>query len=234
MSNKVLLKRSSVAGKVPASLDLEYGELALNYTDGKLYFKNNSNTIQSIVPSVTLDDVTSNGNITTNSITVGELSIGSAYTLPTNDGIQNYVLATDGNGNVSWSSVGSLANAGIGYGDLSVTTNAPGTPSLSYNNGVFTYTPPDLSSYLTVETDPIYTASSWYTTTNNSINWDTAYNWGDHSTAGYLTSETNTAISYNIGTTTLTYTDELGNNTNIDLSGLLDEDARAIASGTLN
>ena len=57
MSNKVLLKRSSVAGKVPASLDLEYGELALNYADGKLYFKNNSNTVQSIVPSVTTDDV---------------------------------------------------------------------------------------------------------------------------------------------------------------------------------
>lgn len=28
---------------------------------------------------------------------------------------------------------------------------------------------------ITSETDPIYTASSWYTTTNNSTNWDTAY-----------------------------------------------------------
>ena len=43
-----------------------------------------------------------------------------------------------------------------------------------------------LTSY--TETDPIYTASSWYTTTNNSTNWDTAYGWGDHSTAGYVTS----------------------------------------------
>jgi hypothetical protein len=45
-----------------------------------------------------------------------------------------------------------------------------------------------LTSY--TETDPIYTASSWYTTTNNSTNWDTAYGWGDHSAAGYLTSFT--------------------------------------------
>ncbi len=47
----------------------------------------------------------------------------------------------------------------------------------------------DTSTYLTsyTETDPIYTASSWYTTTNNSSNWDTAYGWGNHASAGYLT-----------------------------------------------
>ena len=43
--------------------------------------------------------------------------------------------------------------------DLSVTTNSAGSAALSYNNttGVFTYTPPDLSSYLTsyTETDPV-------------------------------------------------------------------------------
>ena len=46
------------------------------------------------------------------------------------------------------------------------------------------------SGYLTsyTETDPIYTASSWYTTTNNAANWNTAYGWGNHASAGYLTS----------------------------------------------
>ena len=39
MSNKFLLKKSSVAGRVPTPSDLEYGELALNYTDGRLYYK---------------------------------------------------------------------------------------------------------------------------------------------------------------------------------------------------
>jgi len=52
MANKVLLKKSSVASKVPLTSDLDYGELALNYTDGKLYFKNASNTIKSF----TIDD----------------------------------------------------------------------------------------------------------------------------------------------------------------------------------
>ena len=47
MSNKVLLKKSSVLGKAPETSDLDYGELALNYADGFLYFKNSNNIIQS-------------------------------------------------------------------------------------------------------------------------------------------------------------------------------------------
>ena len=60
---------------------------------------------------------------------------------------------------------------------ISVTVNPVGTAGLSYNNtnGIFSYTPPDLSQY-----KPL---------TNAQIsNWDTAYGWGDHSQAGYLTS----------------------------------------------
>ena len=45
----------------------------------------------------------------------------------------------------------STTTSGIGFSDLSVTTAAAGTAALSYNNsnGVFTYTPPDLSSFIT-------------------------------------------------------------------------------------
>jgi hypothetical protein len=35
------------------------------------------------------------------------------------------------------------------------------------------------------ETDPVYVASSWYSTTNNSSNWNTAFGWGNHASAGY-------------------------------------------------
>jgi hypothetical protein len=44
----VKLKKSSVPGKVPLVTDLDYGELAINYADGKLYYKNSSNSIESI------------------------------------------------------------------------------------------------------------------------------------------------------------------------------------------
>ena len=43
---KVLLKRSSVAGKVPTTSDLSHGELAVNFADGKIYYKNSSNQIK--------------------------------------------------------------------------------------------------------------------------------------------------------------------------------------------
>tara|TARA_B100000035_G_scaffold312915_1_gene325408 strand:+ start:82 stop:3099 length:3018 start_codon:yes stop_codon:yes gene_type:complete len=113
--------------------------------------------------------------------------------------------------------------AGISLSDLSVTVNAAGTAGLTYGNttGVFSYTPPDLSGYLTslgdaagVTTAKISNwddAYSWgdhslsgyatetyvNTALTNLNNWDTAYGWGDHSAAGYLTSysETDTLTS---------------------------------------
>jgi len=66
-------------------------------------------------------------------------------------------------------------------GDLSLAT-FPTTTSAFTNDSGF------LTSY--TETDPEYTSSSWYTTTNNSTDWDTAYGWGDHAGVGYLTSYT--------------------------------------------
>ena len=47
----------------------------------------------------------------------------------------------------------SSTTSGIGLGDLSVNTASAGTAALSYNsnNGVFTYTPPDLSGYITTQ-----------------------------------------------------------------------------------
>lgn len=46
MSNTIILKNSSVLGKEPLVSDLQYGEVALNYTDGKLYFKSSANEIE--------------------------------------------------------------------------------------------------------------------------------------------------------------------------------------------
>jgi hypothetical protein len=61
-------------------------------------------------------------------------------------------------------------------------------------------------SFLTSETDPVYSASSWFGTTNNSGDWDAAFSWGDHSTFGYMTATTDGS-----GTTS--------NGTGVDLGG---------------
>ena len=99
MANKVLLKKSSVTGKIPTTTDLDYGELALNYTDGKLYYKTATNTIGAFatgsgtvtsvsgtgtVSGLTLSGtVTSSGNLTlggTLALTSGDITTGLGYT----------------------------------------------------------------------------------------------------------------------------------------------------------
>lgn len=53
------------------------------------------------------------------------------------------------------------------------------------------WTPNFLTSY--TETDPVFAASpAGGITGTNITNWNTAYNWGDHSTGGYLTAESDT------------------------------------------
>jgi hypothetical protein len=49
MAQVIKVKQSSVAGKVPTTTQLQLGELALNTTDGKLYFKKNVSGTESIV-----------------------------------------------------------------------------------------------------------------------------------------------------------------------------------------
>lgn len=48
---KVLLKKSSVGDNAPGTGDLSYGEVAINYADGRLYYKNSSNEIKNFVDS---------------------------------------------------------------------------------------------------------------------------------------------------------------------------------------
>lgn len=65
----------------------------------------------------------------------------------------------------------------------------------------------DNSTYLTsfTETDPIYVASSWYSTTNNASNWNTAYGWGNHASAGYLTTSSASSTYLTSATAATTY-----------------------------
>ena len=55
MANTIKLKNSGTASNVPSSL--EFGELGLNYADGKLYYKNSSNTIVQFVSGGSVDSL---------------------------------------------------------------------------------------------------------------------------------------------------------------------------------
>ena len=45
MGTSIRLKKSSVSSNAPSTSEIDYGELAINYTDGKLYYKTSSNAI---------------------------------------------------------------------------------------------------------------------------------------------------------------------------------------------
>tara|TARA_R100000951_G_scaffold11181_3_gene9333 strand:+ start:7567 stop:10326 length:2760 start_codon:yes stop_codon:yes gene_type:complete len=51
MATKVRLKKSAVAGRIPEVASLDYGELAINYQDGNLYYKNTDDDIKSLQES---------------------------------------------------------------------------------------------------------------------------------------------------------------------------------------
>ena len=78
------------------------------------------------------------------------------------------------------------------YTDLS---DKPTIPSLTgYATETYVTTRGYISSY--TETDPVFLAHAANNVTNTKIsNWDTAYGWGNHASAGYLTSVG--TISYN-------------------------------------
>jgi len=61
MTNTIKIKRSSVPGKTPAAGDLDFGELAINYADGNLFFKDSSNAVATIAST---KFVTVTGNVT--------------------------------------------------------------------------------------------------------------------------------------------------------------------------
>lgn len=78
MANKIQLKRSSTANSVPLAANLDYGELAINYTDGNLFFLNASNVVTLIASTKT---ISLSGNITGgNILTSGVVSATGSVT----------------------------------------------------------------------------------------------------------------------------------------------------------
>lgn len=86
MANTIKIKRSSTASATPNSLD--YGELALNYADGKLFYKNSSNQIVEFSSSSSLAG-------TTYATTIGNGS-SSSFTITHNLNTRDVFVAIRG------------------------------------------------------------------------------------------------------------------------------------------
>ena len=57
MATDIRLKKSSVAGRIPDSSNLDYGELAINYQDGKLYYRNAGGGVKAFLDSANISDM---------------------------------------------------------------------------------------------------------------------------------------------------------------------------------
>lgn len=125
-------------------------------------------------------------NLKENTLTKGNISAGTGVSISGGTGaiIGSGVSVTNTapDQTVSLTAGTGISTSGI-YPNFTITNTLPET---GVNWDAF----PNTQGYITTwtETDPVYSASSWPTTTNNSINWDTAFGWGDHAVAGYLTS----------------------------------------------
>ena len=102
--------------------------------------------------TITLPDAS--GTVALGTIPTSILDLGIT------DGTAGQQLTTDGSGNFTFAASG--AGGGIALTDLSVTTASAGTAGLTYNNvsGVFDFTPPDLSTYITSSSSETLTNKS--------------------------------------------------------------------------
>ena len=210
-------KRSETASSTPTVSDLAVGEMAINTADSKLYIRDSDDNIKSIggadVIKFPYDDTD-----------LGDLSYASQNSdLGVLGGLVSYPDGNYDNLTVHSSLTVNgteITGSGIALTDFSVTTNSAGTAALSYNSstGVFTYTPPDLSSYLTS-----YTVSESDVTTHQAALSITESQISD--LQSYLTSETFTSLIQDTtpqlgGDLDLNSSDITGTG-NIDIDGIL-------------
>lgn len=122
MSNNIILKKSSIGDKVPVADDLQYGELALNYADGNLFYKNSLNTITTIASN---KFVSVTGNVTSGNIATAGIANVATIEITT---LANIKATTDATSTTTGAlktagGIGVAGNAHIG-GALVATTKS--------------------------------------------------------------------------------------------------------------
>lgn len=111
MANTLIVKRSSVVGKVPLSTDLQVGELAVNLADQKIYSKNAGGTVVELGGSSGSGDVVGPASATDNALVRFDGTTGKL--------IQNSTATLDDTGNMD------TASLKADYFDLDTAATAP-------------------------------------------------------------------------------------------------------------
>ena len=111
MANTLIVKRSSVAGKVPLSTDLQVGELAVNLADQKIYSKNAGGTVVELGGGTASGDVVGPASATDNALVRFDGTTGKL--------VQNSTATLDDTGNMD------TASLKADYFDLDTAATAP-------------------------------------------------------------------------------------------------------------
>jgi len=175
MSNQVLIKRSAVQSKNPATNDLSLGELALNTYDGNLFFKKSPGGVDSIVAVATLDGTQT---LTNKSLTSPSLSGTVALTSTT-------LLSING-------STGTSGNY-LARGPSGLTWTNPPAGSLATLTDVAISSP-------TAQQVLTYTGSAWINAASNAVVASAVFA-TSQSDLGYVY-DSNVTISEDLGTIT--------------------------------
>ena len=111
MANKIQVKRSAVAGKVPTTADIDLGEIAINTNDGKMYIKKDNGTASIVQVGYATGDVVGPASATDNALARFDGTTGKL--------VQNSLGILDDAGNLD------VTSAKADYVDLDTAAAAP-------------------------------------------------------------------------------------------------------------
>ena len=82
MAQTIKLRRSAVGGNRPTTAQLDLGELAINTTDGKIYFERSASAVETIQEIFTTNAQNSGSlNVIGNTTITGSLNVSGSTTL---------------------------------------------------------------------------------------------------------------------------------------------------------
>lgn len=142
MANTLKLKRSSVAGKVPATTDLQLSEMAINTTDGRLYSKKNVASVDSIVEYLNTDSAFKTNVIcaTTANITLSGTQTIDGIAVVANDRVLVKNQSTPASNGIYVVAAGAWSRAADADAAIDVAGAIVGVSSGTTNGGAIFYT----------------------------------------------------------------------------------------------
>jgi hypothetical protein len=182
MAQTIKLKRSATQGAVPSTSDLALGELAVNTYDGKIYIKKDTGT-ESIV------EVGASGS---NADTVDNLHASQFVRSDADDEKTGHLKLR--NNAWLWTQYSSA------HDEVRINANTSG--------GLDVYNQTD-SAFANIQAGSFQISGTGTITGTTFNNWNTAYGWGNHASAGYLTGNQTITLSGDVsgsGTTSINVT----------------------------